>query len=60
MKFFGNYFKTHLWTFLDHMKSFKRIGVLVFEKSCQRTQRKIHLSILGYDKGRYSHDETAM
>ena len=32
MEFSGNYFKTFLNVCLDHMKSFIKIGVLVFEK----------------------------
>ena len=47
MEFFGNYFKTFFYTCLDHMQRFIKIVVLVFEKSCHRTQRDIHLLLLG-------------
>ena len=47
MEFFGNYFKTFLYICLDHMQSFIKIGGQVSEKSCHKTQRDIHLLLLG-------------
>ena len=47
MEFFGNYFKTFLGTCLDHMQSFIKIVVLVFEKNVHKIQTDIHLLLLG-------------
>ena len=48
MEFSGNYFKTFLNVCLDHMKSFNKIGVPVFEKKTDNKQTDIHLLLLGW------------
>ena len=48
MEFSGNYFKTFLYICLGHMQSFIKIGGQVCEKNSDRTQRDIHLLLLGY------------